>query len=84
MRVLAKVHPSVWDIFADCYMDFGLFGMLVPLSAIGLLFGFTYFYFLRNSSSNYIFNYSVVCTLYMRFFAFEMGSIFLLADFLQI
>jgi hypothetical protein len=62
--------------FADCYIDFGVFGMILSVFAIGLLYGVTYFYFLRNSSSNFIFNYSVVCTLYMRFFAFEMDSIF--------
>ena len=67
--------------FADCYIDFGILGMLAALFVIGLLFGITYFYFLRNSSSNYIFNYSVVCTLYMRFFAFEMDSIFFIGGF---
>src|ERR1035437_8012714 len=67
--------------FADCYIDFGILGMLAALFVIGLLFGFTYFYFLRNSSSNYIFNYSVVCALYMRFFAFEMDSIFFIGGF---
>ncbi len=66
--------------FADSYIDFGLLGMLLPLFLIGLLFGFTYFYFLRNPSSNYIFNYSVVCALYMRFFAFEMDSIFFIGS----
>lgn len=66
--------------FADSYIDFGIYGMLIALFFIGLLFGYTYFYFLRNSSSNYIFNYSVVCALYMRFFAFEMDSIFFIGN----
>lgn len=67
--------------FGDCYIDFGKFGMLIALFIIGLLFGFTYFYFLRNSSHNFIFNYSVVGALYMRFFAFEMDSIFFIGGF---
>lgn len=62
--------------FADCYIDFGMYGMFLILFVIGLLYGITYFYFLRKSSSNFIFNYSVVCALYMRFFAFEMDNIF--------
>lgn len=66
--------------FADSYIDFGSVGMIVSLFFIGLLFGYTYFYFLRNSSANYIFNYSVVCALYMRFFAFEMDSIFFIGS----
>ena len=66
--------------FVDCYIDFGLLGMLVALFAIGLLFGYTYFYFLRNSSSNFIFNYSIVCALYMRFFALEMDNIYFIGS----
>ena len=62
--------------FSDCYIDFGFFGMIVSLFLIGLLFGTIYFYFLRNSSPNFIFNYSVVCALFMKFFAFEMDSVF--------
>jgi hypothetical protein len=66
--------------FGDCYIDFGILGMMGALFAIGLLYGITYYYFLRNSSSNYIFNYAVVCALYMRFFAFEMDSIFFIGS----
>jgi hypothetical protein len=62
--------------FADCYIDFGIFGMFLPLLIIGLLYGTTYFYFLRNSTPNYIFNFSIVCSLYMRYFGFEMDSVF--------
>ena len=62
--------------FADSYVDFGSFGMLFVLLGIGLLYGLSYNYFLRNSSPNYIFNYAIVSALYMRFFAFEMDNIF--------
>ena len=67
--------------FGDCYIDFGIFGMMVALFLIGLLFGGTYFYFLKNSSPNFIFNYSVVCALFMKFFALEMDSIFFIGGF---
>jgi len=66
--------------FADCYIDFGIVGMMVALLLIGLLFGFTYYYFLRNASSNFIFNYSVVCTLFMKYFAIEMDSVFFIGS----
>lgn len=66
--------------FADCYIDFGILGMFIPLLLIGLLFGYSYFYFLRNASSNYIFNYAIVCALFMRFFALEMDSIFFIGS----
>ena len=66
--------------FGDCYIDFGLLGMAIGLFLIGLLFGVTYYYFLRNSSPNLIFNYSVVCALFMRFFAFEMDSVFFIGN----
>ena len=66
--------------FGDCYIDFGLFGMMIALCIIGLLFGSTYFYFLRNASPNFIFNYSVVCALFMKFFALEMDSVFFIGS----
>ena len=66
--------------FGDCYIDFGLFGMMIALFLIGLLFGSTYFYFLRNASPNFIFNYSVVCALFMKFFALEMDSGFFIGS----
>jgi hypothetical protein len=66
--------------FGDCYIDFGLFGMMIALFIIGLLFGSTYFYFLRNASPNFIFNYSVVCALFMKFFALEMDSVFFIGS----
>lgn len=62
--------------FADCYIDFGIVGMMIPLFLIGWIYGITYTYFLRKSSPNLIFNYSIVCALYMRFVAFEMDNIF--------
>ena len=66
--------------FADCYIDFGIVGMMIPLFLIGWVYGVTYIYFLKNSSTNLIFNYSIVCALFMRFFAFEMDNIFFIGS----
>ncbi len=62
--------------FADCYIDFGYVGMMVPLLLIGFIFGSSYFYFVKHSSNNYIFNFAVVGAIYMTFFAFESDNIF--------
>jgi len=63
--------------FADGYVDFGYFGMFIPLFLLGLLYGITYYYFLRRSSTNLIFNYAVVGALFMEFTALEMDSTYL-------
>lgn len=64
--------------FADGYIDFGYVGMLVPLLILGLIYGSSYFYFIKNSSDNYVFNYAVAGALFMEFFAFESDNIFVL------
>ncbi|MGN6343330.1 MAG: hypothetical protein ACTHML_20290 [Ginsengibacter sp.] len=63
--------------FADGYVDFGYFGMFIPLFFLGLVYGIVYYYFLRHSSSNFIFNYAVVGALFMEFNALEMDSTYL-------
>ncbi|MEO6456056.1 MAG: hypothetical protein ABIN97_18390 [Ginsengibacter sp.] len=68
--------------FAECYIDFGLWGMMFPLFLIGLMYGSTYWYLMRNSSANFIFNYSVVGAFFMEFSAFEMDGTYLLGRFL--
>jgi hypothetical protein len=73
----AKKSTSVsLGYFADCYIDFGLFGMFIPLLILGFVYGKTYFYFVKKSSPNFIFNFSVVGAIYMELFAFESDSIF--------
>lgn len=64
--------------FGDSYIDFGLWGMWFPLLLLGFLYGSTYFYFLRSSSDNFVFNYAVVAGMFMEFMAFEMDSTYLL------
>lgn len=63
--------------FADSYVDFGYYGMCIPLILIGFLYGVTYLYFVKKSSDNFIFNYSVVGALYMEFNALEIDSTYL-------
>jgi hypothetical protein len=64
--------------FADGYIDFGYIGMYIPLFILGIIYGRSYFYFVKKSSDNFIFNYAVVGSLFMEFMAFEMDSTFLL------
>lgn len=64
--------------FADGYIDFGYIGMFIPLLILGLIYGSTYYYFLKNSSKNFLFNYCVVGAMFIEFHAFEMDSTFLL------
>jgi hypothetical protein len=67
--------------FADGYVDFGYFGMFIPLFLIGLAYGISYFYFLRRSSPNLLFNYAVVGALFMEFNALEMDSTYFTGRF---
>lgn len=60
--------------FGDCYIDFGYYGMFIPILLIGLIWGSTYYYFLRRSSNNFVFNYSIVGAIYIEMHAFEMDS----------
>ena len=62
--------------FADGYIDFGYIGMFIPLFILGIIYGSSYFYFIKNSSKNYVFNYAVAGALFMEFFAFESDNIF--------
>ena len=52
--------------------------MMIPLFLIGLFYGATYFYFVRKSSPNIIFNFSVVGALFMEFQGFEMDGMYFL------
>lgn len=64
--------------FGDSYIDFGPWGMWIPLLILGTIYGSTYYYFLRHSSSNFLFNYAVVAAIFMEFVAFEMDATYLL------
>ena len=62
--------------FADGYIDFGYVGMFIPLLILGFIYGGSYFYFVKNSSTNFIFNYAVVGAIYMELFSFESDNIY--------
>jgi hypothetical protein len=63
--------------FADGYVDFGYIGMFIPLLILGFIYGKSYFYFIKKSSNNYVFNFSIVAAVYMELFAFESDGIFM-------
>jgi hypothetical protein len=63
--------------FADCYIDFGYIGMFIPLLILGFIYGKSYFYFVKKSSDNYIFNFAVVSSMYLEMIAMESDSIFI-------
>jgi hypothetical protein len=64
--------------FPDCFIDFGIYGMMGVLFAIGMLYMFIYAYLLRKSSKNLVFNYAVVGAFFLEFNALEMDSTYLL------
>lgn len=64
--------------FPDCYIDFGLYGMMILLLAIGFIYMSIYSYLLKNSSNNVVFNYSVVAAFFQEFNALEMDNTYLL------
>lgn len=66
--------------FADGYIDFGIFGMYIPLLILGFIYGIIYFYFIKNASTNFIFNYSIVGAMFMGLFAFESDNIFVIGQ----
>ena len=69
--------------FADCYIDFGFYGMFLVIFTIGLIYGCTYFFFMKYSSKNYLFNCSVVGAIFMEFFAFDMDNSYFIGRLLS-
>lgn len=67
--------------FPDCFIDFGIYGMMVMLFVIGIMYMLTYAYLLRKSSKNLVFNYAVVAAFFMEFNALEMDSTYFLGRF---
>lgn len=60
--------------FADSYIDFGMFGMFLPLLILGLFYGRVYYFFIKKSSPNILFNFAVVCAIFMESIAYEADS----------
>lgn len=68
--------------FAECFIDFGLWGMMFPLALIGLMYGLTFYWLMTNASKNFIVNFCLVGAFFEEFIAFEMDGTFLLGRFL--
>ena len=64
--------------FADCYIDFGYIGMLLPLLVLGFIYGLSYFYFATKSTDNLLINFALVGALYIEFIAFESDGVYLM------
>jgi hypothetical protein len=60
--------------FAECYVDFGPWGMMLPLIVIGLIYGKLYHYFVTKATPNLLFNYAIVGSFFMEFYAYEMDA----------
>lgn len=69
--------------FADCYIDFGYFGMLIPLFLLGLVYGKSYYYFVTKSSPNYLINVAFVTSLFMEFIPYESDGTYLVGRLLS-
>ena len=67
--------------FPDAYIDFGLYGMMGILFAVGLMYGLVSNYLMRNASRNIVFNYCTVGAFFLEFNALEMDSTYLLGRF---
>lgn len=63
--------------FAECYVDFGIVGMMIPLFLIGCIYALLYDYFIKKSSPNLLFNYAVIGSFFMEFNGYEMDGTFL-------
>jgi len=52
--------------------------MMFPLIILGFIFGASYFYFVRRSSVNYVFNFAVVGAMYMEFTGYEADGTYVM------
>ena len=60
--------------FAEFYLDFGSWGMMIPILVIGILLGKLYYFFIKKGSPNILFNYAIVGSFFMEFYAYEMDA----------
>jgi hypothetical protein len=64
--------------FPDCYIDFGLYGMMFVLLLLGTLYMVISRFLFRNSPENYLLKCSVVSAFFLEFNALEMDNTYLL------
>lgn len=62
--------------FVEGYIDFGMYGMYLPILLLSLTLSFFYRYFINSGSSNILLNYSIVYAMFTPFFAMESDAIF--------
>lgn len=67
---------------AESYIDFGRYGMFVPILVIGLLWGFMYYYFVSKSQIPLI-GYGFATSLLIDAYQFDMAGIKLLGGVLM-
>lgn len=63
--------------FAEFYIDFGPYFMMLGILALGFVYAFLYKYFLTRSSDNPIYNYALVGAFFFEFSNFEIDGTFL-------
>lgn len=68
--------------FAEFYIDFGFYGMMLGILALGAIYAMIYSYFMHKASGNLVFNYAVVGSFFFEFSAFEADGTFLLGRLL--
>ncbi|HTC00748.1 MAG TPA: hypothetical protein VK705_08700 [Ferruginibacter sp.] len=64
--------------FAECYIDFGIYGMMVALFFMGIIYALIYNHLLKKSSDNLIFNYCVVGAFFMDFNPYATDGTYLI------
>jgi hypothetical protein len=69
--------------FAEFYIDFGIYGMMLGLFLLGILYSLIYNYLLKKSSNNIIFNYCVAAAFFMEFNPFAIDGTYLLGKLIS-
>jgi hypothetical protein len=62
--------------FVEGYIDYGKFGMFIPIVILSFILSFFFRYFINTGSSNILVNHSVVYAMFTPFFAMESDAIF--------
>ncbi|MEJ7587817.1 MAG: hypothetical protein WKI04_09690 [Ferruginibacter sp.] len=60
--------------FAECYIDFGYLGMMIPLMVLGVIYGKLYHYFVTKATPNLLFNYAITGSFFLEFYGYEMDA----------
>ncbi|MCH9048219.1 MAG: hypothetical protein IH836_04615 [Proteobacteria bacterium] len=83
-RYLEARHPDggMDNPDAENYIDFGRYGMFVPILLLGMLWGFVYYYFVTQPRM-LLFAYGIATTILIHTYQFEMAGIKLLGTVLS-